>query len=191
MTSLENYSNETDKYYLNSQRYLECQLITAINAATCLMEVPIKQYSAEYERLVDLCCARIGVALNIEIVWRYLRLAPFDAKFCWENVVGYLSQQWINTKNPIEFNVRNIGRHSILAVDCDAKKEKVKVLNYTDSPFVKNNWISWKDLVKCAKKANYPENTFPKDFRVFKLDPWYIRQLQIERNHKIIVETEK
>lgn len=63
-----NYFNEKDKYYINSQKYSECQLVTAINATIYLNETSILSHSIEYERLIDLVGARHGSAVNIEVI---------------------------------------------------------------------------------------------------------------------------
>ena len=188
--SFDNYFNEPEKYYLNDQNYTECQLITAINAAICLCELPVLQGSIEYERLVDMICARCGGAISIEKAWEYLRLKPFNDTFSWKNLNSYLHGQRINTKNPVEFSLLKKFRHSVLAIDCEKRKGQkyVRVLNpgfHTVGELpTKDGWLKWEPLVRYAKKWN--NGKMPKYFRVFKLDPWYIRQLQIEKNQKII-----
>jgi len=199
-----NYFNETHKYYLTKQRYMECQLITAINAAICLKELPIDSKSIEYERLVDLVCARHGSAINVELAYRYLRLKTFMVDFTWENVVKYLKKETINIRNPIEFGVREKFGHSILAIDCEdennkrnyihigsgksepspsikeQKIRKVRVLNFNAAP---NQWITWKNLLRYVRNFEY-NRQLPKEFKVFMLDPWYIDRLLCNENVK-------
>lgn len=200
------YYNLTHEYYLNSQKYMECQLVTAINAAICLNEIPVEANSAEYDRLVDLVSARNGSAISIKDAYKYLRLEPFFVPFTWENVVKYLKKRVINVKNPIEFLVRSprTGSHSILAIDCcdgknlpsewtmaensdeEIKKrfkkgKMVKVLNFKPAP---TGWIKWEKLLEYVK-TNMFKNQLPKEFKVFRLNPWYIRQLQCSYNEKL------
>jgi hypothetical protein len=185
------YYNHTEKYYINSQKYNECQLVTAINAAICLDEPPVLQNSAEYERLVDITCGRYGACLKIDIAWNYLRLKVSHIEFCWKNVKKYLKDEVINRRNPIGFSVyhRKLGRHSVLAIDCKEQKKTryIKVLNFTVA--VQDGWISWKRFIKYIKDCN--AGKLPKTFKMFSLDPWYIRHCQIEYNKTILKGTKR
>lgn len=180
-----NYFNEKDKYYINSQKYSECQLVAAINAAIYLSELPVLSHSVEYERLVDLVSARHGGAINIELAHKYLRIIPEEIDITLENVKKYLNTSITNIGNPIEVGLqhKNIGLHSVLIIDYRRDPgSKVRILNlveYTDSDW----WITWRKFKTYLPKSNIKLD--PK-CRVFKLDPWYLRNLQICNNQSLL-----
>jgi len=174
-----NYFNEPEKYYLNSQKYSECQLVTAINAAIYLCELPITQNSIEYERLVDLVCARNGSAISIELAYSYLRIIPTEIIFEWNNMTKYLDKKY-----PIEVSLwhKKFGLHSSLIIDYKIKPRNVRILNFTYETD-KNCWMEWsclrqyvvKTKIKMSRKCAY-----------YNLNPWYIRDLQIKNNIEIL-----
>jgi hypothetical protein len=172
---MQNYFNEKEKYYINSQKYSECQLVSAINAAIYLNEIPVIQNSIEYERLVDLICARIGAAISIELAHQYLRIKSTDLDTIDLNIL----RNFLDNKNPIEVKIAKPFYHSALIIDY--KKEGnylIQVLNYTQTD--SEGWIEWKLFNKFLPK----ETLFIA--RAFELDPWYLRDLQIKNNQRIL-----
>lgn len=174
---MQNYFNEKDKYYINLQKYSECQLISAINAAIFLNELPVLQDSIEYERLVDLVSARHGASINIKYAHQYLRLICYELETITLNEV----KKYLNVNRPIEAGIHTPSFHSALIIDhCKKDRNYVRVLNMremTDS----EGWIEWKRFKKCCRKVK------PGGW-VLTLDPWYLRDLQIQNNRRILGE---
>jgi len=154
--------------YLNTQKYSECQLVTAINAATFLGQGGVDNNSIEYERLVDMVFARSGAAINIELAHRYLGIDKqvIERKdFTFDNVANKIYEG-----HPVEARVFSpkSGHHSVLVInfgeDFHPKTKKitnktkkyrwVQVLNLKEA---KNTYIPWDDLVKMLlKKTKNP-----------------------------------
>lgn len=174
---MQNYFNEKDKYYINSQKYSECQLVSAINAAIFLNEIPVIKDSIEYERLVDLVHARNGSAISIKYAHQYLRLVATKLDFIDFSIL----KNFLDNKNPIEAKIyhKKTGLHSVLIIDHYRKEgNHLRVLNckqITDN----KGWVEWKILKK------YFWKTLPSGW-AFELNPWYLRDLQIKNNQKII-----
>jgi len=167
----EEYDSNIDKRYINNQRYSECQLVTAINAAICLNEHPINPHSVEYERLVDLSMSRHGAVIEIEEVYRYLRICKLELRHTWKNIKYRLEKH--PNKEPIEFYVYNnhnkkTGYHSVLAIECkEGRKYKyIRIANFIKH--TKDGWIKWDEFKKFLRPGCW----------YFFLDPWYIRELQ-------------
>jgi len=174
---MHNYFNEKEKYYINSQKYSECQLVAAINTAIFLNEIPIIQDSIEYERLVDLVSARTGAAVNIHYAHKYLRLICYELDDINLNVI----RKYLDNKNPIEARVFHdrVGFHSALIIDYKKTENySIRVLNFKQVTDI-NGWVEWKVFKKCFGKVK------PAGWALA-LDPWYIRGLQIENNLRII-----
>lgn len=127
--------------YLNRQRYMECQLVTALNAYYCLTgKVYCKQDSQEYEDLVDLCCARIGAAISIEKIHKKLGLKIAEKhRFLW----GFRDKK---LPLPIEVSIwhRITGNHSVLIVDHSIKCNAVRIANFRYE--TRSGWIFIDDL---------------------------------------------
>ena len=175
---MQNYFNEKDKYYINSQKYSECQLISAINAAIYLNEIPILQNSIEYERLIDLVHARNGAAISIEYAHQYLRIKSTDIGTIDLNTL----RNFLDNKNPVEVKVIKPFYHSVLIIDY--KKEGnylVQVLNYKQTD--NEGWIEWKIFKKFLPKG------ILFGARGFELDPYYTQDLQIKNNQNILGKT--
>lgn len=176
---MDNYFNEKEKYYINSQKYSECQLVAAINASIFLNELPVLQNSIEYERLVDLVCARIGAAISIRYAHEYLRIICYELGVITLN----LTKKYLDDKKPIEVGVwhERVGFHSVLIIAYKKTENySVQVLNFkqvTDS----EGWIEWKIFKQYIRKVK------PAGW-AFAMDPWYIRRLQIDNNQRIIKE---
>jgi hypothetical protein len=174
---MQNYFNEKDKYYINSQKYSECQLISAINAAIFLNELPVLQDSIEYERLVDLVNARHGAAINIKYAHKYLRIICYELETITLNSV----KKYLNVKRPIEAGIHTPSFHSALIIDHYKKDGNyVRVLNMREMTDSKG-WIEWKRFKKHCRKVK------PGGW-VLTLNPWYLRDLQIKNNQRILGE---
>ena len=178
---MQNYFNEKAKYYLNSQKYQECRLVAAINAAIFLNELPISQESIEYERLVDLVKARHGAAISISKAHEYLRIIPHELNFLDLKTI----KKYLDIDNPIEAVVwhKEPGLHSVLIVDYKKENNKIRVLNFEE---ITNNqwWVNWKTL----KKYLYLQSNSPLGW-VYIINPWYLRDLQIKNNQRILGES--
>lgn len=174
---MQNYFNEKDKYYINSQKYSECQLVSAINAAIFLNELPVLQDSIEYERLVDLVHARNGGAVSIKYAHQYLRLISYDL----ETITFKLVKKYLLDKKPIEVKIHMPSYHSVLIIDhCKKDGNYVRVLNFSKK--TENEWwIKWSIFKKYLSKEKIGG-------RVLALDSWYIRDLQIKNNQRILGE---
>ncbi len=100
---------------LDSQKYSECQLVSAINAAVHLGEPPVDPSSEEYERLVDLVGARHGSAIHIRDAVRYLRLVRYEIKPITVNNIRAKTL----SGHPVSVNIwhREVGFHSVLLTD--------------------------------------------------------------------------
>lgn len=158
--------------YQNKQKYSECQLVSALNAAYHLGEKYIDPDSEEYERLVDLVLARNGSAITIEYAYRYLRLKYGDVKPCWESIEFAMEM-----KLPVGMGLstKKYGSHSALIVkkayDNSRGGYKLKVPNlshYTN----KQMWIHWEEFEKMIYKGNNlgPEYCY---FRIFYRNPLF------------------
>lgn len=126
--------------YLNKQKYSECQLVTAINAAICLGEPPVKQDSLEYERLVDFVAARHGSAIDIEKAYEYLKITSEMVPSTLEEI-----KKSIDEGRPIEITIFHdkTGAHSVLVVDY--RKDRLKVLNF-HYVTTRHMWVDWEIL---------------------------------------------
>lgn len=186
-----NYFNEKDKYYINSQRYSECQLVSAINAAIYLNEVPVLQHSIEYERLVDLASTRHGGAIHIDLAHKYLRIIPKEIDVTLENIKKYLNTSITNSGNPIEIGIyhKKYGTHSVLIIDYSdsyvhKQSKSTKMVRVLNLEFTNNRWwIPWRKFRTYLPDKSL--NIIPK-CQVFKLDPWYLRDLQICNNQRLL-----
>jgi len=166
--------------YLNSQKYSECQIITALNAYYHLTgKVYCQQDSQEYEDLVDSCCARIGAAIGIEKIHRKLGLRTIGyASFLSTSMKNvWLRMDAINRRKagkypkkksymyesikgkkidlPIEMMVwhKKTGFHSTLIVDHCLQPDTLRVTNFKH---VTSNegWIFAEDLYQYVNKMN-------------------------------------
>lgn len=130
--------------YLTTQKYSECQLVTAVNASYYYggPEVDKKLY----EFLVDLVGARHGSAINVGFAYKMLGLLPVKIPpFYWALKLS------LQIGIPVELPIwhKSSGFHSVLAVD--SKGLKVRVLNTKAAP---NEWIKWGDLRKLVRRGN-------------------------------------
>lgn len=154
------------KGYINKQKYNECQLVAALNAAVFLGKTPILQDSQRYECLVDMARARYGSALRMNWVYEDLFLVE-------HHYSGKITFSWvkriIEKGFPIEFAIYhpNVGYHSVLVIDAIGQdkfktmihpdlgagigsfgwNEVVRVLNFRQLTG-KGTWIDWMTFEK-------------------------------------------
>ncbi len=144
--------------YINEQKYSECQLIVAINAAIYLGQPPVIKESNEYERLVDLVAARHGSAIKTEKDYEFLRIKkkPMEPKI-------FQIMDKIDEGHPVELHVSGTARgyHSILAIDYEtitkdsSSKKYLKVLNF--NPVCEEDGLmTWDHLSKIITRKQKP-----------------------------------
>lgn len=132
--------------YLDCQKYLECQLVTIINAAIHLGEQPVDPHSEEYERLIDIGGARHGAAIRPEYVMDYLRIEAVPTDPGWKTLKLHLSRGF-----PVEYGLSHpgVGFHSVLVIGCtDADvrpKRRVRVANLAGSTD-EHMWMDWDEF---------------------------------------------
>jgi hypothetical protein len=137
----------TRRSYLERQKYAECQLVSAINAAIHLGEPRVDPRSEEYERLVDLVGARHGSAIQIERAHRYLRLVREPlVPLSWDRVQGALLMGY-----PVEVTAlhKTRGFHSGLSTAFKARGRKLLLRNWASHGG--SEWVSWDALRGCLK----------------------------------------
>lgn len=135
--------SEWDKYH-NKNKYSECQMMTALNARYYLTGEYVSQDSDEYEKLVDLCGARHGSAVNIEKVWDKLNI---EIKETYLNSLDWEENGIENPPLPLEIMVwhKAYGFHSVLAVDYEPKTDALRIVNFRYATNLRG-WIFCEDL---------------------------------------------
>jgi len=143
------------KKYLNQQKYMECQLVTAINAYYHLTGKSIKIDSEEYEELVDLCKGRFGAAINIYAVYDKLGIEVDENKmflsdFIYEFDKKDLGKKIIHRSShpfPIELLVyhKKTGYHSVCVVDYSSKCKAFRICNFRQVT-THGGWVFEEDL---------------------------------------------
>jgi len=145
--------------YHNSQLYSECSLVTALNAQYYLTGRFIKQDSAQYERLVDLCKARAGSAISIEKVYKRLKITIAQHFGSWfEYKLAFKK-----TKNlfPAEVKVweKHYGFHSVCLVDREPKTGCFRVTNFRYQTSLMG-WIFDEDFMHFTENGLTSINVF-------------------------------
>ena len=117
--------------FQNTQNYLECQLVSAINAFYYLTGEKIEIGSDGYEELVDLSGGRDRSCLCMSAVYERLGIKiekTFDS-----------SEEFMNNLVfPMEKIVHG-GLHSVLITDWDASNKKVRLTNFGVS---RSGWVT-------------------------------------------------
>jgi hypothetical protein len=152
--------------YQNDQKYSECVMVSAINAAVHLGLPPVELESVEYERLVNLAGARHGSVIHPKLVYRYLGIDRVPIEPDWGIVTSKLRMG-----SPVEFLVWHLrcGRHSVLATAYKGRSLKVWNLR----KLTKRGWIEWpkfKRLVNAARSNNLQRSAW-----AFGLDSLHVR----------------
>lgn len=133
---------EWDKYY-NRQKYSECQLVSALNIHYYLTGKSIKQESKRYENLVDLCGARHGSAVQIEKVWKRLKIKPVQI---FSGVYKFPEKKIPLPLEAILWHKRH-GFHSVAIVDYEPKTGCIRVPNFRHETSIAG-WMFLEDLYK-------------------------------------------
>ena len=145
--------------YIETQKYSDCQLVAAQNAAIHLKLPLIPE--GEYEAMVDAIRARHGAALNMKPVFERLGIVPLMMPLSINVVKAFLT-----IGIPICFNVHSLeyGNHTIAAVEFKAvgRGYRVLTLNFNRDYTVnkagkitrrfKDGWIPWKRIEKISLK---------------------------------------
>ena len=162
-----------NKVIQNNQRYSECQLVSALNAASWLESIESYPSNVEYEKLVDLCMAREGAAITIVSAYKQLNLEYFDVQPIWNNILLYVRKHnW-----PIGVNIesKQYGFHNVLIIQTKYEDHcwwvQVPNLNFhTDDDM----WIRWNDFSQLITKL---PNIQPQCglFRVFVKESFYLK----------------
>jgi hypothetical protein len=131
--------------YINSQKYYDCQLISAINAYYYFGGKLID--NIEYEILVDKCNARFsGQPLYMNRIYKDLGIKVIKKS---KSILNFLNEKRTKLQLPLEVSVweTNYGYHSVLIVDFCSKSQAIKVTNFR---FIttKNGWMFLQDLYK-------------------------------------------
>ena len=147
--------------YLDTQRYSECQVVTAINAWICLTHPTAEEVEAllesKYEHLVDLSGARHGAAIWVGKVHNELGIEisdRFERLYGWENA-GY--------PLPIEISVWHprYGYHSVCCVEFLRECSAMKVLNFQYETTCDGSWIFQERLAPWVTPTEFAQKPFP------------------------------
>lgn len=117
--------------YQNSQRYMECRLVSLWNAARYFgIEAP-EPGSKQYEDACEKACCVIGACIDISEEEERLGL---------RRVRGKRRLHWIRRNLPVELGIRHPRRgfHSVLIIK--VKRGRVLLTNYAESRVF---WLKW------------------------------------------------
>lgn len=133
---------------LETQKYSECQLVAVINAAAYLGQPLVDPNSEEYERLVDLVCARTGSAIRIDLAIHYLRLVHHDLS---PVTVDRVRMQ-VMSGHPVSATIwhHGPGFHEILLTDGGPKSVKAWNLGIKGYPKGRVSWERLGELMGAA-----------------------------------------
>lgn len=133
--------------YLHTQKYSECQLVSAINAYTYLTGKTIDQNSKRYEDLVDLCKARHGSAICIEKVHEKLGIGILGLHSSIRACVGFHDIPKDRPTLPCELSVwhKGYGFHSVAVVEHEPRTQSVRIPNF-DKLTNSRGWVFIEDL---------------------------------------------
>ena len=145
--------------FLNSQKYSECQIVSAINAARYFGKAKdVTPSSPIYGHLVDLGRARHGAAIHscMPEVIKCLGLDRHSIKQSKQNM-----KKALLALHPVSFTVWSIhyGFHDVLIVDYESCTDHIKVLNlskYTNP----DCRISWAEFRKMFSAPNHTRRAY-------------------------------
>lgn len=162
--------NREWKKYHNRQKYSECQLVTALNIYYYLTGKWTNQESKRYENLIDLCGARHGSAVQIEKVWKRLKIEPKQFfRHTYELLEWQEEKSNVGFPLPLEVSIwhKRSGFHSAAIVDYEMRTECVRILNFRHETST-TGWLFLEDLYKFL--VNNPNLDKPRyKFRLFGL----------------------
>lgn len=144
------YSKNRDwNKYINSQRYSDCQLVSAVNCYHYLTGKTVEYKSKQYEKLVDLVGARHGGAISIEKAYKKLGIKVInhyhnDYEF---HKSRYREGKVISIPLPMEISVyhKRYGRHSVAVVDYESRTGCYRIPNFKYATSL-DGWIFKEDL---------------------------------------------
>lgn len=146
---------------INKQKYSECQLISAFNAAIYL---GTRKYikNKEYEELVDLTMGRYGSCISVSKSYPILGIDYKDVTPTKKTFI-----KWTSNGFPVQVNVwhEKTGFHTVLMVDYNENKDRVKVINFRHITN-RRMWVSWDVLYSLLSFSKNVDPTKGK-FRVF------------------------
>lgn len=158
--------------YINKNKYMECMLITALNARYYLTGEYIKQDSKEYEDLVDFCGARYGSIVRPEKMYRKLGLkiigtfsSLFDFHYWTKKNPKYKKgsneamfvggERRKKIPLPMEVTVwhKKTGFHSVCIVDHELKTGCYRIANFRYVTSIQG-WLFEEDLYQYLGELN-------------------------------------
>lgn len=133
--------------FQNTQNYIECQLVSALNAYYYLTGDKIEIGSEGYEELVDLTNGRNMPCLCMSPLYERLGL---KIKKTFDSPKEFMN----NLSFPMEKIVHG-ALHSVLIVDWEPENKRLRVTNFGRTD--KEGWISEEDFFRSTqiKDANY------------------------------------
>ena len=134
---------------INAQKYMECQLVTVINALTYLNNKHIDPESDEYERLVDLVGARYGSAIQIGKAMEYLGIGYDFIPKHFNSV-----KKSLRNNRPVGIGIWCLGYGFHSCIIIDVKGDRVKVPNFTKK--TNRGWIAWGQIKPYIDKGMRP-----------------------------------
>jgi hypothetical protein len=154
--------------YLNEQKYSECQLVSAINAAYYLRGRVVLNDSGEYEKLVDMVRARHGSAIGIERAHEYLKIVKDKTYPSWFDFTADLKRGGFRFPAEVCVWEKHYGFHSVLVIDHEPKTNAVRVTNFKHQTSL-SGWIFEEDFNLFACDRGHAQNwELVKTYRVKK-----------------------
>lgn len=127
-------TTKRDIPFINSQKYADCQLITAVNCYMYLTGKVIKGDSKQYESMVNLVGARHGGAISIEKAHKRLGIQIINH---FHNDYDFHKSRFREGKVqsiplPMEVSIyhKKYGKHSVAIVDYEPKTQCYRVPNF-------------------------------------------------------------
>jgi len=133
--------NRSWEGFQNTQNYIECQLVSALNAYYFLTGDKIKIGSEGYEELVDLTCGRNMPCLCMSPAYERLGI---KIKKTFDSPKEFLN----NLVFPMEKVVHGT-LHSVLIVDWEPSAKRLRVTNFGATD--KEGWISEEAFFESTK----------------------------------------
>ncbi len=134
-------NNRVWEEYQNTQNYLECQLVSALNAYYYLTGNTIKIGTDGYEELVDLSGGRNQPCLCMSPVYERLGI-------CVKKTYNSLEELRNNLVFPLEKVVHG-AIHSVLIVDWNLDKKLLRVTNFGVNN--SSGWVSEEIFLKSTQ----------------------------------------
>lgn len=136
------------KKLIDTQKYSECQLVAAINAATFLDQPPVDPESEEYERLVDLTASRTGGAIFIRKAIEYLRLIRKEI----EPVDMEPVKLRVMEGRPVQVSIQHptAGMHAVLLTNGNHRGSRVWNVKRKEFPHERLSWERIRELMSAV-----------------------------------------